>query len=54
MPIHFAQFIVKQSSSGLIIVSQDIAIQVAIKNLILIWAASSTEEWMNIIAFVPL
>jgi hypothetical protein len=54
MPIHFAERITTKTSSGVVIVSQDIPIQEAIEALILIWAASSAEEWINRIVFVPL
>ncbi|AFZ26386.1 hypothetical protein Cylst_4290 [Cylindrospermum stagnale PCC 7417] len=53
MPLHFAEYVTNQTSSGVLIVTQDIAIQEAIDSLILIWAASSAEEWVNRIAFVP-
>lgn len=53
MPVHFAEFITTKTSSGVLIVSQDVPIQQVIETLILIWAASSAEEWINRIAFVP-
>jgi predicted nuclease of predicted toxin-antitoxin system len=54
MPAHFAQFTESQSSPGLILVSQEIDIGRAIEDLLLIWAASSLEEWRERIGFVPL
>ncbi|MBW4634247.1 MAG: DUF5615 family PIN-like protein [Iphinoe sp. HA4291-MV1] len=53
MPLFFAEYISTQTSSGVLIVSQDVSIQEAINTLILIWAASNAEEWINRIAFVP-
>ncbi|MFH7024374.1 MAG: DUF5615 family PIN-like protein [Heteroscytonema crispum UTEX LB 1556] len=53
MPLHFAELIATQTSSEVLIVSQDVPIQEAIETLILIWAASSAEEWINRIASVP-
>jgi len=51
---HFALFAETQSSPGLILVSQEIAIGAVIEDLLLIWAASTLEEWRNMIGFVPL
>jgi hypothetical protein len=53
MPGHFADFVEGSSSPGLIIVSQDIDIGVAIDDLLLIWAATDSEEWVDRIGFVP-
>jgi hypothetical protein len=54
MPTHFARFTESQSSPGLILVSREIDIRTVIEDLILIWAASSLEEWRDRIGFVPL
>lgn len=54
MPAHFARFTKSHSSPGLILVSQEIDIGVAIEDLLLIWAASTIEEWRDRIGFVPL
>jgi len=54
MPAHFVRFTESHSSPGLILVSQEIDIGTAIEDLLLIWAASSIEEWRDIIGFVPL
>lgn len=54
MPRHFADFIVKKSSPGLLIVSQKEATLVAIEELLLVWTASEAEEWVNRIAVIPL
>ena len=54
MPLHFAEFIGTQTSSGVLIVSQGLSLQEVIDTLVLIWAASSAEEWTNRIAFLPL
>jgi hypothetical protein len=54
MPLHFAEFIVNQQSSGVIIVSKKVAIEVVIAELILIWSVSKAEEWVNRIAKIPL
>jgi Domain of unknown function (DUF5615) len=54
MPAQFARFTVAQSSPGLIIVSQDTDIGAVIEDLLLIWTASTLEEWQDTIGFVPL
>lgn len=41
-------------SAGLLIVSQKADPLVAIEELILIWAASEAEEWMNRVCAIPL
>ena len=54
MPTHFTRFTATQSSSGLILVSQEIDIGTAIEELHLIWAASTHQEWQDKIGYVPL
>jgi hypothetical protein len=54
MPAHFTRFTATQSSPGLILVSQEIDIGTAIEELLLIWAASTHEEWQDEIRFIPL
>ena len=54
MPSEFAEFITSNQSSGVIIVSRKLPIEVVIEELLLIWEASSAEEWVNRIAKLPL
>lgn len=54
MPSEFAAFITTNQSSGIIIVSRKVPIEVVIEELLLIWAASSSQEWVNRIAKLPL
>lgn len=54
MPSEFAKFITSNQSSGVIIVSRRLPTEVVIEELLLIWAASSAEEWVNRIAKLPL
>lgn len=54
MPHQFAEFVAKNTSPGVLIVSQKTATIVAIEELLLIWAASEAEEWVNKIAAIPL
>ena len=54
MPLHFANFIVKNTSYGVLIVPQDISISEAIDNIILVWSATDAEEWVDRIVYLPL
>jgi hypothetical protein len=54
MPGHFARFRGTRSCPGIIIVSQDLDIGAAIEDLLLIWAATDAEEWVDRLGFVPL
>ncbi|MDF5718324.1 MAG: DUF5615 family PIN-like protein [Rhizonema sp. NSF051] len=54
MPSQFAEFIVNCQSAGVLVVSKKLAIEIVVEELILIWSASSAEEWINRIAKVPL
>ena len=54
MPIHFGKFIETQISPGVFLVSQDAEIRKVIEDLILIWAASEAEEYVNSIRTLPL
>lgn len=54
MPIEFGQFILTQTSSGILVVSQSLPVSDAIDTLILIWEASTAEEWINQIMTIPL
>jgi predicted nuclease of predicted toxin-antitoxin system len=53
MSTEFAQFIMSQTSSGVIIISQNLPISSAIDALILVWEASTAEEWINQIMSLP-
>ena len=54
MPSEFAKFMVSNQSAGVLSVSRKLAIETVIEELILIWSASSTEEWIARIAKLPL
>jgi hypothetical protein len=54
MPSEFAEFIVDRQSAGVIIVSRKLSIEVVIEELLIIWAVSSADEWVNRIAKLPL
>ncbi|MEG4484050.1 hypothetical protein [Microcoleus sp. D2_18a_B4] len=54
MPSEFAEFITINQSSGVIIVSRKLPIEVVIEELLLIWPASTAQEWVERIAKLPL
>jgi hypothetical protein len=54
IPSEFAEFIIDNQSSGVVIVSRKFSIELIIDELLLIWAASNSEEWVNRIAKLPL
>ena len=54
MPRHFADFILHRSSPGVFIIAQTVSVRVAIEALLLVWAASESEEWRNLIVELPL
>jgi predicted nuclease of predicted toxin-antitoxin system len=54
MPRHFADLVSKRKSPGVMIVAQRVSINVAIEELLLVWAASDAEEWVNLIVDLPL
>ena len=47
MPYHFGDFIARQSSPGLILVSQKLSVRQASEELLLVWEASEAEEYIN-------
>jgi hypothetical protein len=51
---HFYDFVGQRSSSGLLIIPQDVRIGVAIEELFMIWATSDADEWVNRVDFLPL
>ena len=54
MPKEFAGFITTQTSAGVLVVPQKMAISQAVEELVLIWTASEAEEWINRIYCLPL
>lgn len=53
MPFNFADFITTRTSSGILIVPKTLLISEVIDSLILIWTASTADEWINRILFLP-
>ena len=54
MPSHFAEFIARNTSPGVVIASQRLGIPVVVEELLLIWSASEADEWANRITHLPL
>jgi hypothetical protein len=55
MPRHFADFLqAGNSSPGVLLVPQRLPVGAAIEELVLIWAASDSDEWRNRILRIPL
>ena len=54
MPYHFADFRASGTSPGVLIVPQSMEVREAIEELILVWAASEAEEYVNNIRRLPL
>jgi hypothetical protein len=53
MPRYFPEFIHRQASPGLILVPQKLALSAAIEELVLLWIASESSEWVNQICYLP-
>ena len=54
MPAHFGRFIATTASPGVLIVARRAPIAQLAADLLLIWAASEPEDWMNRIRSLPL
>jgi len=54
MPAHFAEFILHDKCPGLIIVPQSLSVSATVNDLLLVWAATDAEEWVNRICVLPL
>ena len=54
MPRHFADFILHHSSPGVFIIAQTVSVRMAIEELLLVWVASESAEWRNLIVELPL
>ena len=54
MPGHFSRFMATETSPGVFIIPQHLAIGSAADDLVLIWLATEAEEWTNQLCFLPL
>jgi predicted nuclease of predicted toxin-antitoxin system len=53
IPEHFSNFIARQDSPGVVIISQKTPIGEAAENLHILWGASEAEEYVNVIYSLP-
>lgn len=53
MPEAFSQFIQKQTSPGVILISQELSYREAIEGLRRVWADTQAEDWQNVLSFLP-
>ena len=53
MPQHFSEFISKQTSSGVLIVSQSLPVAAVVEDLLLIHAATEAKDWINRLGYLP-
>lgn len=54
MPAEFGRFLQSATSPGVIVVPQFLPISSAAEDLLLIWATTDRDEWVNRIARLPL
>ncbi len=54
MPGHFAHFIPRQSSPGVLLIPQKVGVRLAIESLLMIWNSYDGSEWQNRICYLPL
>ncbi len=53
MPEHFARFIETRTSSGVILISQQLSYRDAIDGLLRVWLSTEAEDWQNMLSFLP-
>ncbi len=54
MPREFAEFLQNDDSAGALIVPQHLPVATVAEELLLIWLAMTSDEWVNRIAWLPL
>jgi hypothetical protein len=54
MPAAFGLLVAQRQSFGVLIVPQSLPVVTAIEELLLVWAASDAEDWINVISPIPL
>ena len=54
MPRHFAEFITRATSPGLLVIPQHLSVATVVEDLRLIWFITEAEEWINRVSFLPL
>ncbi len=54
MPRHFASFVESETSGGVVVIPQSLAVSRAVEDLLLIATATSPEDWANRICYLPI
>jgi len=54
MPTHFAEFVARKQSPGVLLARRGVKLSKVAEELVLIAEASEAEEWINRIAYIPL
>jgi hypothetical protein len=54
MPLHFATFIDRTQSPGVLVVPQSLSVARVADDLLLIVSATQSDEWVNRIVFLPI
>lgn len=54
MPKTFGAFASRSQSFGVLVIPQKLSLRAGIDELLLIWALSDAEEWLNVITSIPL
>jgi Domain of unknown function (DUF5615) len=54
MPRHFAEFIARTTSPGLLVIPQHLSVAIVVEDLRLIWSITEAAEWNNRVSFLPL
>lgn len=53
MPENFARFTETRTSSGVILISQQLSYRDSIEGLLHVWIITKAEDWQNILSFLP-
>lgn len=53
MPEAFSRFIQKQTSPGVILISQELSYREGIEGMPRIWSTTEAEDWQNVLSFLP-
>jgi hypothetical protein len=54
MPRNFREYLSRNQSPGVLLISQTWPVGNAVEELLLIWAASDHGEWANQLTYLPL
>jgi hypothetical protein len=54
MPRHFAEFLPRSASPGVLLVPQHLPVSAAAEEIILIWSITEASEWTDRLVFLPL